>query len=50
MFDWIIRKGTTVLDTKKELLEELNKTLNMNLSLDRYDFYFLVHLLIITIY
>lgn len=35
MFDWIITVGTSVLDTKKELLAKLYKTENINIPLDR---------------
>lgn len=35
MFDWIIAMGTSVLDTKKELLVKLNKTQNIDIPLDR---------------
>lgn len=35
MFDWIITMGTSVLDTKKELLVKLNKTQNIDIPLDR---------------
>lgn len=36
MFDWIITVGTSVLDTKKELLAKLYKTQNINIPLERY--------------
>lgn len=35
MFDWIIKKGTSVLETKKELLVKLNKTHNIDIPLNR---------------
>jgi len=35
MFDWIIKVGTSVLDTKKELLVKLNKTQNIDIPLER---------------
>ncbi|XP_050432536.1 ubiquitin carboxyl-terminal hydrolase 47 [Adelges cooleyi] len=35
MFDWIITVGTSVLDTKKELLAKLSKTQNIDIPLER---------------
>uniref|UniRef100_A0A2S2P0F7 Ubiquitin carboxyl-terminal hydrolase 47 n=1 Tax=Schizaphis graminum TaxID=13262 RepID=A0A2S2P0F7_SCHGA len=35
MFDWIIKKGTSVLETKKELLVKLNNTHNIDIPLNR---------------
>jgi len=51
MFDWIIKKGTSVLDTKKELLAKLYKTQNINIPLDRYDiWYIFLVFLVVTVY
>jgi len=36
MFDWIITIGTSVLNTKKELITKLNKTQNVDIPLERY--------------
>jgi len=36
MFDWIITIGTSVLNTKKELLAKLNKIQNVDIPLERY--------------
>jgi len=36
MFDWIITVGTTVLNTKREILTKLNKTHNIDIPLERY--------------
>lgn len=35
MCDWIITVGTSVLDTKKELLTKLIKTHNVDIPLER---------------
>lgn len=40
MFDWVIKVGTTVLDTKKELLAKLYKTENIDIPLHRFVIYF----------
>lgn len=40
MFDWVIKVGTTVLDTKKEMLAKLYKTENIDIPLDRFVIYF----------
>lgn len=41
MFDWIIKVGTSVLDTKKELLAKMNKLPNIiDIPLDRYELFF----------
>lgn len=47
MFDWIIKVGTSVLDTKKELLAILNKRENIDIPLERY-FYQFCHIKIVT--
>lgn len=47
MFDWIIKVGTKVLDTKKELLAVLNKRENIDIPLERY-FHSFCHIEIIT--
>lgn len=49
MFDWIITVGTSVLDTKKELLAKLYKTQNINIPLERYVFCF-INLFILSSY
>lgn len=36
MFNWIIKVGTSVLETKKELIAQLYKTQNINIPLKRY--------------
>lgn len=35
MFDWIITVETSVLDTKKELLNKFSKMYNINIPLER---------------
>lgn len=42
MFDWIIKMGTTVLDTKKELLAKLYVTQNIGIPLERLDFVYCI--------
>lgn len=38
LFDWIITVGTSVLDTKKNVLAKLKKTQNIDIPLERYPF------------
>jgi hypothetical protein len=40
MFDWIITVGTSVLDTKKELLTKLKITQNIDIPLERFVIYY----------
>lgn len=35
MFDWIIKVGTSVLETKKELVAKLHEIQNIDIPLER---------------
>jgi len=37
MFDWIITGGSSVLDTKKDLLAKLYNMQKIDIPLERYD-------------
>lgn len=41
MFKWIIKVGTSVLETKKKLIAQLRVTQNIDIPLERYLIFFL---------